>query len=111
MQIAAPCGEQLHSLANAARLVDAALLADGQGHGQMQKRIGFAINYFVHRDQRCMNIAEYRMVLWVLRNPQSRQRLHALHRHILLMLVIHRTEKTAHILLARDEHSPDFLSL
>ena len=39
VQVAAPRGQQLDRLANAARLVDAALLADRLMHRQVQKRV------------------------------------------------------------------------
>ena len=43
MQIGSLGGEQLHRLSNALGLIDRTLLADGQMHGQMQKRVTLAV--------------------------------------------------------------------
>ena len=43
MQIGSFGGEQLYRLSNALGLVDGTLLADGQMHGQMQKRVALAV--------------------------------------------------------------------
>jgi hypothetical protein len=48
--------EQLHGLANTSGLVNAALLADGQVHGQMQKRIFFGGVNVQHAGQCRINV-------------------------------------------------------
>jgi len=56
MQAVALSGQQLNRLANAAWLVDGALFADGDMHGQMQKRVGLTAVAFVLLGQRRINV-------------------------------------------------------
>ena len=64
-----PVGQQLDRLAYAAWLVDAALLGDGQVHGQMQKRIAFAFFGLAHGEQGSIQVGQVSMVFGVLVNP------------------------------------------
>ena len=56
MQAVALSGQQLHRLANASGLIDGALFADGDMHGQMQKRVGLTAVAFVLLGQRRINV-------------------------------------------------------
>ena len=42
------CGQEFHRLANAARLVNRALFADGQVHGKVQKGVGLFTFNVIH---------------------------------------------------------------
>ena len=81
VQGVAPGGQQFNRLANAAWLVNRALLADGQVHRQVQKRIRLAALHVVHLCQCRICIGKIGMVFGMLRNPlasyyfQSFQRL------------------------------------
>ena len=63
--------EQLHRLADAARLVNRALLADGQMHGQVQKRVGAALAAVIDRRHGRIGIAQVGVVFGMLVNPQA----------------------------------------
>ena len=63
--------QQFHRLADPARLVDAALLADRQVHRQMQERIGLAVVGRMHRRQGGVNIGQRAVVFGVLVDPQA----------------------------------------
>jgi hypothetical protein len=69
MQGMAPGRKQLDRLADAARLVDGALLADRQVHRQMQERIGFAAFDLIHFFQRSVCVHEVAVVLRMFINP------------------------------------------
>ncbi len=97
----APVREQLHRLANAARLVNAALLADGQVHGQVQKRIVLAGLGIVHAAQGSVHIGQLRVVFGVLVNPQARYCFNSFQRLTCLGLGINSTKKLADIGLGR----------
>jgi len=62
-------GQQFHRLAYAARLVYAALLADRQVHGQMQKRVGACRVHRQHGGQRGVQVGKIGVVLGVLIHP------------------------------------------
>ena len=63
------CCQQLNRLANAAWLVDRALFADGQMHGQVQKRICFTALHVIHLFKCHVCISEVGMVFRMLSNP------------------------------------------
>jgi hypothetical protein len=65
-------GEEFDRLANAARLVNAALLADGQVHGKMQERVGAPILNLGHGGQRSVHVLKVLRVLRVLIHPLIR---------------------------------------
>ncbi|MNY44705.1 hypothetical protein D3C86_1797550 [compost metagenome] len=96
--------EQLHGLAYAARLVDAALLADRQMHGQVQERIGAARRLVVVARHGGVGIGEVVKVLGVLGNPEAGQGFNGLHRRIGEHLGAHPAEEAPHIGLGRVEH-------
>jgi hypothetical protein len=64
-------GQHLYGLPNAAGLVNAALLADGQVHGQMEERIALTFIDLLHGSQGCIDIGQLCVVLRVIVNPQA----------------------------------------
>ena len=79
-----PRGEQFNRLANAAWLVDAALLADRQVHREVQKSAGF-IGRGLRRllrdgGQRSVNVGQHSVVFRVFVDPQTGDGLDRLHR-------------------------------
>jgi len=61
--------QQFHRLPNAAGLVNAALLADGQMHGQVQKGVFFGGVNLQHAGQGGVYVGQFGMVLGVLVDP------------------------------------------
>ncbi len=96
--------EQLYRLTDASRLVNRALLAHRQVHGQMQKGVGLAVFHVIHACERCIDIGKVSVVFRVLGHPlagQSFQRVHGLG---LAPLGIDRTKETPNIGLAGFKH-------
>jgi hypothetical protein len=96
--------EQFYRLADATRLVDAALLADRQVHGQMQKRPGvlrglggFAGLFCRQPSQRRVNVGQFGMVFGVLGDPQVRYGFNSFQRLTGLGFGVNRTEKPADV--------------
>ena len=69
MKRVAPVGQQFNRLANSPGLVNAALLADGQVHGQVQKRIALSLRVGIHLTQGRIHIGEFCVVFGMLGNP------------------------------------------
>jgi hypothetical protein len=90
-------GEQFHGLANAARLVNAALLANRQVHGQMQKRILSGGINIEHAGQGRIHVRELGVVLGVLVNPLTGQNFDGLQGGARSGLGVGATEKAADI--------------
>jgi len=97
VQVRAALGQQFHGLADATRLVDAALLADGQVHGQVQEGVGAVRLQVVVALHGGVHVVQFREVLGVLRDPQAGQGLDRLHRGVILHFAAHAAEKAAHI--------------
>jgi hypothetical protein len=73
VQRVAPGRQQFDGLADAAWLVNRALLADGQVHRQVQKRVRFAAVHVIHFFQRRFNVGKIGVVFGVLVYPQARE--------------------------------------
>ena len=71
VQRVAPGRQQFDGLADAAWLVNRALLADGQVHRQVQERVRFAAVHVVHFFQRRFNVRKIGVVFGVLVYPQA----------------------------------------
>ena len=56
VQRVAPVRQQLHGLPDAPGLVNAALLTDGQVHGEVEKRVAFSLFGLQHGAQRSVHI-------------------------------------------------------
>jgi hypothetical protein len=103
MQGVQPRCEQLNRLPYTTGLVYGALLADGQMHGQMQKRVGFAgfpggaIVRLFQFEQCSIHIAEISVVLRVFIHPLTRYYFNSFQRRINAGFGINRAKKTAHI--------------
>jgi hypothetical protein len=108
MQRIALVGQQFHRLADAARLVDAALFADRQVHRQVQERVGVGRVGRAHGSQCRIDIAQGLVVLGVLGDPEAGNRLDRLQRLAVARLGIDRAEKSPHIgLTGLDQHGAD----
>ncbi len=97
VQRIAPCGQQLHRLANAAWLINAALLADGQVHGEVQKRVGAIRRGFLQLGQRLLQVGKLGVVLRVLVNPLAGNDLYRLHRLTRTGLGVNITKESANV--------------
>ena len=80
VQVAAAGGQQFHRLADAARLVDAALLADRQVHRQVQKRVAAHRTVAIVARHGGLGVAEVGVPLGVLGDPAGGQLLDGFHR-------------------------------
>jgi len=96
--------EQFHGLSDAARLIDAALLADRQVHGQVQEGIGPVRGLVVVSRQRGDLILQVVPILRVLTDLQAGQRFDRFHGLGLLLLALHGAEKVPDIGLRGVEH-------
>ena len=92
-----PGRQQLDRLADAARLVNRALLADRQVHGQVQERVGVAAFHVVHLFQRSVCVHEVGVVFGVLVNPLACYGFYSFKRLTGARLGINGAEKTANI--------------
>ena len=99
-----PFGQQFDCLTDAARLVNAALLADRQVHGQVQKRVGLLRRFVVVAGNGCVHVRQVCVVLGMLGNPQAGQRLDGFHGRAALGFGVHTAQKAAHIGLRGVEH-------
>ena len=98
-------GEQLHRLAYAAWLVDAALLADGQVHGQVQKRVAAPGLAGLHGGQCGIHIGKFGVVLRVLVHPAGGQGFYGFEWLTRAGLGKSAAKKAAHVFLGGAEHS------
>ena len=71
VQGVAPVREQLKRLPNPTRLVNAALLADGQMHREVKKRVLPFFQNLGHAGQRSIHIGQRTVVLWMLADPKA----------------------------------------
>ena len=91
--------QQLHRLPDAPGLINAALLADGQVHGQVQERVALAFFSVLHGGQGGVDIGQIGVVFGVLVNPQACYGFNSLKRLTSEGFGINRTEKMADIRL------------
>ena len=75
-----PVRQQFHCLADAPGLVNAGLLADGQVHREVQKRIGPVGVVVEHAGQRSIKIGQFGVVFGVLVDPLADQHFHGFER-------------------------------
>ena len=73
MQRVASCAQQFYRLADAAGLVNAALLADGQVHGQVQKRVVSVRVDLLHISQGTVQVGQLGVVFGVFVDPTAYQ--------------------------------------
>ena len=96
--------QQFHRLADAAWLVNAALLADRQVHRQVQKRVGaLGLQVVIAGDGR-LGVGQFGVELGVLGNPQAGQGFNGLHGLLRLGFGMDGAEKAPHIGLGGLEH-------
>ena len=98
-------GQQLHRLADAAGLVNRALLADGQVHGQVQEGVVLAVLACELLRQGVGFIGQHRVVFGVLGHPFTGQHFQGVNQRMRLMLGIDLTEEATNIVLRRAVHS------
>jgi hypothetical protein len=96
--------QQFDRLPDAARLVDRALLADRQVHGQVQEGIGLAVVAFIDARDSGVAVCHVGVVLGMLLQPLAGQRLQRIHRLSARALGVNRTEKAPYIGLGWIEH-------
>ena len=104
MQRAAPRGQQLDGLAYAVRLVDGALLADRQVHGQMQERVGAAFAGVIHLADRGGLIGKVSVVFRVLVDPLASQGFDGFHGLVAAGLGVDGAVEAADVFLGGGEH-------
>ena len=106
-----PVCQQLDCLADAARLVNTALLGDRQMHGQMQKAVALAVIDCAHAGQRAVQVSQLGMVFGVLVDPQGSYCFNSFQRLFGLGFGVNRAKKTADIGLGWAKHSGAIVAL
>jgi cytochrome c553 len=104
-QRAATRGQQLDRLADAARLVDGALLADGQVHRQMEKRIFTTVFSVVDANDGSIGIGQLRVVFGMRIDPARRDGFQRFQRLSGTAPGVDIAEEAAHFFLSGIEHA------
>ena len=99
-----PVGQQLDRLPDAAWLVDAALLRDGEMHGQMQECVAPSLLQGAHGCQGGVQIGEVAGVFGVLVHPLNRYDFNSFQRKSRAPFGVTITKKSPNIGLRRIEH-------
>ncbi len=100
--------QQFYGLANAARLVNTALLTDGQVHRQVQKGVGLACVFVGHFQQCGVHVRQLCVVLGVFVNPQAGDGFYRFHGLVGSRFGIGGAKKSANIgLRGLKQHKPD----
>ena len=100
----AACGQQFHRLADAGGLVDGALLADRQVHGQVQEGVAAGGVGLLHVAQGGVHIGQGRVELRMFFHPQLRQRLDRFHGLVGLPFAVNGAEEAANVGLGGGKH-------
>ena len=106
VQVASAGSQQFNRLANAAWLVDAALLGNGQMHGQVQERVGFVVVCVDHFEQGCIHVLQVGMVFGVFGYPLTGYYFNGFLRSIGFGFGVNRAKKLADVGLAGGKHAP-----
>ena len=102
----APVGEQFNGLAYSTGLVNAALLTDGQVHGEVQKGIALSLDVGVDRCQGRLHIGEICVVLRMLGDPLACQSFYSFHGRIAQGFFVDGAKKPTDVFLGGTEHAP-----
>ncbi len=95
----APVGEQFNGLAYSTGLVNAALLTDGQVHGEVQKGIAVPLAAGVNLYQGSIHIGEICVVLRMLGDPLACQGFNGFHGRIAQGFFVDGAKKPTNVFL------------
>jgi len=105
VQVATPGCQQFHRLPDPRGLVDAALFADGQVHGEVKEWVFlFSLARFAHLGQCGIHVRQFVVVLGVFGNPLASEHFDGFHRLLRALFRQDTTEKAPYIGLRRTEH-------